>query len=163
MTQDELKQILSYCPITGHFTWLSPRANRVKIGDRAGCINKLDGYRQLVVNSKKYKEHRLVWFYVYGIFPTNTIDHINGIRDDNRLVNLREATLQQQNQNLTIRNDNSSGFTGVYWSKAASKWQAYIDIDGKRHHLGLFENKQDAYESRIKKKKELHTFNPIQR
>jgi hypothetical protein len=85
MTQDELKEILNYDSLTGNFTWLVSKSKKIKIGDRAGCIAKSTGYRVIGINGKPYLEHRLMWLYYHGYFPSVGIDHINGDRSDNRI------------------------------------------------------------------------------
>jgi len=147
LTQSELKRLLHYSQCTGVFTWLVSRSNRVKIGDVAGCPNKA-GYLRIVIDGKHYRSQRLAWLYVYGEFPDHFIDHINGIRDDNRLVNLRDVTVQENSKNLGMRSDNSSGFNGVSWYKRFNKWESYIHAKGKKIRLGLFINKEDAIEAR---------------
>jgi hypothetical protein len=163
MTQDELKQILSYCPITGHFTWLiAPKHTTINVGDRAGSLNS-NGYLTITINGKAYKEHRLAWLYVHGYFPSKGIDHINGVKDDNRIDNLREATHAENNQNTIKYKNNTSGFKGVTFHKASGKWVAQIKKDGKHHHLGLFDTPEPAHAAYLKAKAELHTFSPIPR
>jgi hypothetical protein len=162
VTQDELKQILFYCAITGHFTWLVSTARRIKIGDRAGTPNE-KGYIIIQINGKLYRAHRLAWLYVHGYLPTKQIDHKNGIKDDNRIDNLREATNSENHQNKGKRKDNTSGFTGVTFHKPTGKWLAQIGIGGKKHFLGLFNTREEARDAYLKAKSELHTFNPIPR
>jgi hypothetical protein len=163
MNQDELKQILNYDPTKDEFTWLVTTNRRIKIGDRAGSINKTTGYRQIRINGKLYQEHRLVWLWHHGYLPTEQIDHKNGDGSDNRISNLREATNAENSQNKGKRKNNTSGFTGVTLHKPTGKWKAYITKDGKRYHLGLFDAREEACDAYLKSKSELHTFNPTQR
>lgn len=156
LTQEELKESLSYDPLTGIFTRLISNSNRTKVGDIAGTLNKLTNYRLITIKNVKYLAHRLAWLYVYGVWPTKFIDHHNGIRDDNRLFNLREATHQQNNRNKNIQKNNSSGIIGVCWAKHANKWKAQCKglSDGIPQHLGYFDTKEEASEVREKFAKE---------
>lgn len=88
--------------------------------------------------------HRLAWLYTYGHWPIDQIDHINGIRDDNRICNLREVNNQQNQMNAKKRFDNTSGKTGVCYFSRDNNWRSTIVFKGKSHHLGYFETKEEA-------------------
>ena len=139
LTQAELKEFLHYNPFTGIFTWIKYTANSVKIGDNAGCVGS-SGYIQIRLKGKKYAAHRLAFLYMTGKLPEEQADHINHIRIDNRWKNLREATNQENSKNMSMKNSNTSGVTGICWDRRAKKWQARIMVDGKNKHLGLFED-----------------------
>jgi hypothetical protein len=139
LTQAQLKELLHYDPETGLFIWVASSGCRLK-GERAGSLHH-SGYMNLWVNKKQYRSHRLAWFYVHGVWPIE-IDHINHIRDDNRLINLREATRQQNNRNASRRKDNTSGISGV--SQFKGKWRARIRVNKKEIHLGYFDDKFEA-------------------
>ena len=138
----ELKKILEYSPETGRFKWKIDRLPIVS-GDWAGTIRK-DNYVVIKINGKQYKAHRLAWLYVYGEWPTQEIDHINRIKNDNRICNLREATRNQNVANGSKRKTNTSGIVGVSWFKVDKVWVAYIRIDSKTIHLGRYKNIFDA-------------------
>jgi hypothetical protein len=133
LTQAKLKEVLHYDPETGDFTW------RKKGEKRAGCTTS-HGYQRIILARKEYKSHRLAWLYVYGEFPKEQIDHINGVRDDNRIKNLRPVSNTENTKNGKRRCTNTSGVTGVCWFKLNKCWGAYINADGKRVFLGLFED-----------------------
>lgn len=143
VTQEELKKIFKYDHDAGLFTRISIRCG-VKIGSVAGCFVGNKGYVRIKINRKLYLAHRLVWLYVYGSFPDGEIDHINGIRTDNRLCNLRSVTKNENLVNKRKYSNSSSGITGVCWHKQHRKWVSTICINGKRKHLGLFKNIDDA-------------------
>lgn len=143
LTQERLKEILTYDPDTGIFTWKISPAASVKIGATAGSLSS-PRYCQIRIEGYAYLAHRLVWLYIHGSFPPAQIDHINGIKKDNRLVNLRLATGRENQANIGITTRNSSGFKGVCWKKQAQKWYAYGSENGKPRHLGRFDTAEAA-------------------
>lgn len=159
LTQAQLHGLLSYDPNSGVFTWLKSTSYRVKVGDTAGSKNS-NGYLLIQIDSKRYLAHRLAWLYVYGVWPKDEIDHINGARTDNRLCNLREATSSENNQNYCMRTDNTSGYVGVGWHKRDRKWQAQIQHNKKKISLGTYDTPEEAHAVYVKAKRELHTYNP---
>ena len=98
--------------------------------------------------------------YAHGTWPEKQLDHINGIRDDNRLVNLREATPAENQQNRALHPLNTSGHPGVTWNKKERKWHAKIAVANKRYHLGLFDTVEEAAAAYADAKKKHHLFNP---
>ena len=164
LEQDLLKELLNYDPDTGVFTWLDTRHNHVKVGSVAGTKNDT-GYITIKINSSSYKAHRLAWIYMHGNIPKSMqVDHINGIRDDNRYENIRLAKGHgEQAQNRRKRADNNSGFVGVNWHNAAKRWHARICVKGVRYDLGFFDTPEEANKEYVKAKIRFHTFNPVQR
>jgi hypothetical protein len=138
LTQARLKELLKYNEKTGIFTWRVWRRKK-----QVGSINE-DGYRRVWVGDKKYYTSRLAWLYCNGAFPVAPlqIDHINGVRDDDRLENLRLATPAQQLMNSKVRG--RSKYRGV--SKQRKRWIALCGFggDGKRKYLGLFDTEEEA-------------------
>lgn len=135
----------------GVLTWKVKVASKVIVGKRAGCINKVTGYRLVRLNHKNTMEHRIVWEMHNGPIPEDMeIDHINHVRDDNRIENLRMVTRQSNNKNASKRSDNTSGTTGVSWNKKKGRWVSSIDFNGKRVCLGYFSEISDAINSRLK-------------
>jgi hypothetical protein len=141
ITSERLRELLHYEPDIGTWTWLKSgngrRANLV-----AGRID-FYGYRNIGIEGRPYKAHRLAWFYVTGAWPKGELDHINGDKGDNRWANLREANRSQNEANKLVRSNNTSGFKGVSWSRDLRKWRAYIS--GKQIHLGCFDTPHQAY------------------
>jgi hypothetical protein len=142
LTQEILKEYLHYNPDTGIFTWVkSPHKNTHMLGKTAGTLGK-KGYVSIGILRNIYKAHKLVWLYMYGYFPQDQIDHINHIRYDNRLSNLREANNTLNQKNTSKRKDNITGVTGVHWQD--NRWRVQIGIKGKNKHLGMFLNLEEA-------------------
>jgi hypothetical protein len=143
ITQEYIKEILSYNPETGVFTRKVRTSSSVKIGDVAGCLS-YDGIYISVCN-KLHKAHRLVWLYVYGDWPPLGIDHINGNPSDNRICNLRLATDEQNGRNRGKNKNNITGFKGVSWHKQVGKFAAQIHHKRRKIHLGLFTTAEAAH------------------
>lgn len=102
------------------------------------------GYRQVSILGKRYKAHRVVWLLEYGQWPSDTLDHINGDRTDNRIDNLRCCTQADNLRNRCISTNNQSGVIGVHWEGARGKWRAQIEFQGKVYYLGRFSDKEEA-------------------
>lgn len=148
MDQEYLREILRYEESTGKFYWLKEfKTGSVRVGDTAGCKNNR-GYIVIRILRKLYRAHRLSFLYMEGKFPADMVDHINGVPSDNRWCNLRHSTSGKNQKNLKISKDNKSGVNGVSWCKNSSKWRAQIQVNGKRIHLGLFVDIEDADKSR---------------
>jgi len=137
-----LKSLLYLDEEDGCFYHRKNRAT-VKMGSIAGSLRP-DGYIQIKVKNKMYLAHRLVWLYLHGKWPDQEIDHKNGIGDDNRPSNLREASREDNLRNRRKPKHNTSGTKGVSFNKAAQKWQAYVRVDKKMVHLGLFDTIEEA-------------------
>lgn len=160
LTAERLRELLHYDPETGVFTWRVNRGGPAKAGSRAGNVNRVLGYLQIRVDRVLYYGHRLAWLYVHGEWPADQQDHVNGMRDDNRLVNLRECTPAENCQNLSIRVSNTSGHIGVSWCSERGKWHARIAVGNRHKHLGRFNSTEAAAAAYQEAKRELHTFNP---
>lgn len=136
----ELKELLNFDQGTGFFTWkVSPGPrSQVHPGDIAGSLSG-DGYWQIKIKGKVHKAHRLAWIFVHGSMP-DMIDHINGNRSDNRMINLRVCDRFSNMWNMKRSSRNSSGVKGVSWSNQLSKWKAQLTIKKHCLHLGYFED-----------------------
>jgi hypothetical protein len=146
LTQEKFKEFIIYEEKTGIFRWkakTSKYSSRIIIGAIIGSI-ETSGYRQIRIFNKTYQAHRLAWLYVYGVWPTNEIDHINGIKDDNRLCNLREASRSENNMNQALKSNNTSGNKGIDWRTSNNKWRARITVNEKQIHIGYFNTVDDA-------------------
>jgi hypothetical protein len=110
----------------------------MKIGDVAGGVND-SGYVQIKIDRKLYQAHRLVFTWMYGETPESHVDHINMIKNDNRLVNLRVATRSENFGNQRAYKSNKSGLKGVHWCNHRKKWVAQIQHNNKSHSLGGYD------------------------
>ena len=156
---ERVRELLDYDPETGLFTWKVNRGS-AKVSCVAGSKNS-KGYLLIEIDRKKCQAHRLAWLFCYGSWPKNMIDHVNGDRTDNRVNNLREATVDQNLQNLhKAYKTSSTGLLGVC-KHACGKFQANIRIPGKRLYLGLFNTPEEAHRAYIKAKIRLHPFNTM--
>lgn len=151
-----IRQLLSYDPETGKLFWkrrdraLFPTdmAHRMWNGRYAGkeaATSKMNtGYYQTSVFDNHVLAHRAIWAIVYGAWPEQHIDHANGDRADNRLSNLRLATVTENLRNTATRKDNRSGFKGVSWHKSHQLWRAVIAVNGKQKYLGRYKTREEA-------------------
>ena len=143
LSQSRIKVLLHYNPKTGNFIWKIRTSNRINIGDIAGCISSI-GYVFISVDSILYKAHRLAYLYMTGNFPENEIDHINKNTGDNRWINLRDVTHQENLRNQKLNKRNKSGCCGVSWNSCTKKWRADIMVNQKNIYLG---EREDYLES----------------
>ena len=142
LTIEEVSPLLRYEPSTGKFFWLKSTGKAV-VGAEAGSIMS-KGYRFISVKSRPYYAHRLSWLFSTGEWPSEDLDHINMVRDDNRFENLRLANKSQNRHNQRIPKNNTSGYKGVTWCKSCKKWQVSIKVGGKRTYLGFYTDLEQA-------------------
>jgi len=160
-TQGTIKRFLDYDMNTGIFVWKNRKESEFKknqkcnsyktwntrfAGKEAGMINR--NYRIIVINATIYQAHKLAYIYVYGDAPNDDIDHINRDASDNRIVNLRNVTRSQNMQNNGVQKNNTSGIRGVSFDNRLKQWHAYIKLNRKRIHLGIFKGFADAVQAR---------------
>ena len=159
LTQARLKELLSYDPLTGGFT----RLKRVGRSGPVGSIVKtphIAGYLTAAVDGQEYLQHRLVWLWVHGVFPPEGVDHINGVRSDNRLANLRLANKAENAQNKRMQRNNTSGCIGMSWRANRGHWIAQLNVHGKHHYLGGYKTIEQAAAAYAAAKACLHEFQP---
>jgi len=158
ITQAVLQELIHYDAATGDFVWCerprkyfkSSRDHKWWNGRFAGTIaGRVDseGYRTIKVFDKCYKAHRLAWVYMNEVWP-NIIDHINGVKDDNRAINLRSVDCSSNAKNRKIDSRNKSGVTGAHWNAKRNRWVAKIKVDGKYIFLGSHKTLCGAAEAR---------------
>lgn len=143
ISHDELLRTLSYDPSTGLFRWRRSGSNSKK-GSIAGGIAK-GGYVQIHLSfGHTIRLHRLAWFYIYGSWPEGQIDHINHVRTDNRIANLRVVDNTENQRNRTIPRNNTTGVQGVSVCKRNGKYISTITICNKQISLGHYLTIEDA-------------------
>lgn len=145
----KIQEFISYNPETGAMTWKKVLGNRTQAGSACGANVDSKGYNRVCFDKKQYRAHRIAWAIFYGEEPIKQVDHINGDKTDNRIVNLRLATNTENSRNAKCSRNNSSGKTGVTYHRNAKKWVAQIVVNRKNHYLGLFDKKEDAIKTRI--------------
>jgi hypothetical protein len=152
--QDTARQLFIYDEQTGVLTWRNNAGRRGRAGAQAGCLTE-GGYRKVRFLRRGYLVHRVIWLYVTGSWP-DCIDHINGIRDDNRIVNLRSVpeVVNKHNRWVPSR-QNKSGFLGVR-ARKNGRYVAVIGVGGKDVYLGIFGTAQDAHAAYLTAKSKLH-------
>ena len=142
MNTNHLKSLLSYEPETGLIRWIAKGKGRIKKKEAGTLL--YSGYMGICIGVKRWQSHRIAWALYHGEWPKDQIDHINGVKTDNRICNLREATNSQNGKNLGLSKANKSGVKGVAYEKFTNRWKATIRVNGKSISIGRFDNIEDA-------------------
>lgn len=142
-----LREYLRYDPEEGAFFWIKRSSDKTKVGQRAGRPRSGGGYWLVTVLGETYYVHRLAWAFFYGEWPELQIDHRNGVKGDNRIANLRQASGTMNAANVGAKRDNTSGCKNVHWCNTKQRWVAKIKKDGKTHHVGHYTNFDAAVEA----------------
>ena len=130
-------------------TWNGKNAGKI-----ASKLHKPTGYYQIRIFGKRYKAHRIIWFWHYGKWPDNDIDHLDGDKGNNCIDNLADKLHADNHRNQKRRATNKSGFRGVSWCKLTNKWKSCIYVQGRQRHLGLCTSPEEAFTTYVKKVKE---------
>lgn len=159
LTQSRLHELLDYDPKTGVFTWRIRRNQLATKGSQSGTPDS-HGHIQICVDGALYLAHRLVWMHLYGLWPNLDVDHINGIKSDNRIENLRDINTAMNCQNeLKARSNSQTKLLGTH--RVRYGFIAQIHANGKKQHIGLFKTAEEAHAAYIKVKRELHPGNML--
>jgi hypothetical protein len=153
ITHQELRGIVSYDESTGVMRWTEKRKGGAFVtGNEVGSVNRY-GYRVTNIWKRAYMVHRLIWLYIHGAWPSENIDHINGIRSDNRLVNIRDVSqrVNCENKRHTLKNS-KSGLMGAVWRPRSGKWVAHITVNRRQIYLGQFDSAVAAHQEYLSKK-----------
>lgn len=169
LTQERLKEMLSYDPKTGHWTWLVDTktgrgAGRVhmKAGSQAGAVSHAKGYRKIGIDGQRYLAHRLAFLWMTGEWPKHQVDHIDGDGGNNAWNNLRDVTrsVNMQNRKRATK-DSLTGILGVTFNRNRQKWVAQITINNAPKGLGYFETSEAAHHAYLEAKRQLHPGNTL--
>jgi hypothetical protein len=159
MDVEYLREHIDYDPDTGLFEWRQSRRG-IRPDNRSAGYLAPDGRWYVTIDYHRYLAHRLAWFYVHGRWPAVSIDHIDGNPSNNRLSNLREATLGQNQQNRRA-GCGTSRFLGVHWDTRRQRWLATIKLNRKSRYLGQFLTEEAAAEAYVEAKRRLHEFGTL--
>lgn len=161
LTADLARELFDYDPLTGVLTWKVSRG-KIKKGTPAGYVNTV-GYRVTMVNGKGYLNHRLAWLLATGKWPAMEIDHVNGVRDDNRICNLRDVSSSANKENVrTARSSNkTTGLLGASLYKRDGTYAAQITVGRKVTCLGRFATPEEAHLVYLDAKRRLHAANTL--
>ena len=162
-----INELLAYDPDSGLFTWKHRPLSLFKsessyktwnsryANKKAGRPHN-GGYWSIGIHGKQLLAHRVAWYLHYGIIPSCFIDHINGVKNDNRISNLREASRSENLYNAKTPKHNTSGVKGVFLDKISGKWKALITLNKKQISIGLFTSVELASMALQAKRRELH-------
>ncbi len=163
---EEVAQLVEYDPETGSMLWkrrdgVPKDWNTKYAGKGCGWVTH-KGYRRLgyTLPSGKVQHlfvHRLAWYIAHNATPKGEIDHIDGKKANNRITNLRDISRTLNRRNLRMTRNNTSGITGVAWSKECKKWVARVGLSRKYSYLGLFDDISEA-EAAVKAFRAKHGF-----
>lgn len=158
ITAARLRELLHYDPETGVFTRKVRTAQRHQVGDRADYgINTggMKGYRTVALDSRKYLAHRAAWLYVYGEWPNDQIDHMDGDPSNNRIANLRDVPdgVNKQNKRRP-KKTSKSGFLGVYFHQ--NRWYARVQLNRRQVYMVGHDTPEAAHADYVIAKRKLH-------
>ena len=161
ITPEFLKSVLTYDPLSGSLTWKARARemfssdgafktwnSRFSGSDALSCV-ATTGYLHGRILGIGFLAHRVAWAIHSGRWPEHQIDHLNGNRKDNSILNIQEVSPEGNRKNARLRSDNTSGVCGVYWDKSLKKWRSAIGLSGKSIHIGIYQNKGDAINARL--------------
>lgn len=155
LTAQRLRELLNYDPETGALTNAVSRIH-CPAGALAGSKRK-NGYIEVSLLGGRYYAHRLAWLHVHGEWPQNSVDHINGVRDDNRIANLRDVQHRVNLQNRRSAPSNSmSGVLGAKWIPRKRLWSSRIKVGGATKSLGYYKTADEAHQAFLSAKRRLH-------
>lgn len=153
LTAEFVRAVLDYDPLTGVLTWryrpdMPKRWNTRYAGKPAGYTTP-QGYIVIQIGKRvHYPAHQLAWVHFHGVWPENEIDHRYGVRNDNRINELREATDSENGCNKVMQRNNKSGFVGVHFDSQRGKYRSSANIGGRRYDFGFFNSAEEGAAAR---------------
>lgn len=152
LSVDRIRDLFNYDPASGVFTRRVTN-RRWKAGQRAGSVD-VNGHILLNIDGVQYRAHRVAWLYVTGSEPSGDIDHINGVRSDNRFSNLRDVSRRVNLQNR--RSAKEGRLLGAHWRADVGLWRSTIRAEGKQVSLGYFKSAEAAHGAYVAAKRRMH-------
>jgi hypothetical protein len=153
---ETLRELLNYDPTSGALYWRVSRSNRVKPGGLISKASPSTGYIRVTVDKKCLAAHRVAWALATGKWPEGVVDHINGVRTDNRIANLRDVTRADNVLNRSgPQRNKKAGDLGVFLDKRRGTWYAQLQRHGKTTSLGTFMSQEEAAAAANKARKEI--------
>jgi hypothetical protein len=148
-----ISEWISYDPDSGELVWVKSPHPLIEIGRLVRSVDKA-GYYRVHIRGKSYKAHRVAWLLFYKEWPSALIDHINGVKNDNRILNLRDVSTRENSCNRKCNREGHLPGT-TFLPHTQKHWQAYIFCEGKRRQLGLYETMEEAHMAYLRARKEL--------
>jgi hypothetical protein len=142
LTADFVREVFDYDPHTGAIKWRVKYSRKVNAGMPAGYLDS-GRYVRIRIKGRAYAAHRIAFLYMHGRWPTEFLDHVNGDKTDNRLVNLRECSSAQNNSNRPYTRPTRAGVKGVRLTPNGS-YEARISANGRRIYLGKYDDAESA-------------------
>lgn len=136
---------VSYDPSTGIFVRRMKTNRNQVLGEKVGTLSS-EGYLIIQIDKVRYYAHRLAYFLLTGEQPVS-VDHVNGVRTDNRAENLRAASRCQNVYNVKKNARNRSGHKNVHWNSRSEKWDVHMNANKKSHWGGCYSSLEDAVEA----------------
>ncbi len=162
LSQKEVRLLLDYCPETGKLIWRTRLGDDLQTisfnerfaGKEAGALTP-QGYRSLKIHNQGYRAHRIIWVWMTGDWPPDSVDHVDRDKSNNKWSNLRLATKSDNGANIGCRRHNKLGIKGVRL-KPSGNYQAQIKKNGKCHHLGHFSTAEQAHQAYLAAARKMH-------
>lgn len=149
LTQDLIAKVLRYDSTTGVLFWTTNvHSKRAIPNSRAGSLVRTTGYRNITLFGRSYLEHHLIWFICKGVWPNGQLDHIDQVRDNNRISNLREVTVSENARNRSRRKNTTTGEAGIWYNRKTRKYVAEITLNGKKVYQKSFDDPDEAVRER---------------
>lgn len=153
LTANRVRELLDYDAATGQFTWLVTASRVATAGSRAGSMDR-NGYIRISLDGRRYLAHRLAWLMTHGEWPRGQIDHINGVRNDNRIANLRDVSACENQQNRH-RAQGGNRFPWVCWKRSENRWRGCFRVNGRDVTVGHFRDPETAYAAVLEKRRQM--------